>query len=101
MCVSCVADYLSVVAKHQALIDSESLIMLQARIAQVSPRVMQGRPFGEAATLTATYWQASQSGSSIEQNLMSVAGSMAEALDDVALMLTAFKAPGATVLFSA
>jgi hypothetical protein len=53
------------------------------------------------------YWQASQSGSSIEQNLMSVAGSLAAAAAAGAAaavapvaMDTAFKAPGATVLFS-
>jgi hypothetical protein len=53
------------------------------------------------------YWQASQSGLSIEQNLMSLAGSAiagandADAADAAEAVGTAFNAPGATVLFSA
>jgi hypothetical protein len=74
-------NYQSVARKHQALVDFATLSLLQQRIGSCKSHgrcddfITHCKVRKSVACNACGYWQASQSGLSMEQNLMSVAGS--------------------------
>jgi hypothetical protein len=104
-------NYRSVVGKHQALVDIalnsllQQRIVMQPRVARVEACITVNTGCESRAMRSAwRHWQASQSGLSMEQNLMSLAGSLAAEVAAIGAVPppidTALSAPGATVLFS-
>src|SRR5689334_7722586 len=110
MCVLPMAsNYRSVVFKHQALLDFCAASLLSVCIDSMHHEHGAAHPSRSDHAADVRHWHASQSGLSIEQNLMSLAGassmlagSAAACMPDVlALLDTAFSAPAAMVDFSA